>query len=74
MCTKNLKMLLALFAIVSHSHAGESCSPTEENLPIPPKGKEWRLTFSDEFNGSSIDENRWEILGDQVRKGGWWLR
>jgi len=74
MCIKTLKMILALFAIVPQSKAEELVSPSEENLPIPPEGKEWCMTFNDEFDGSNIDDTRWEILGDQERKGGWWLR
>ena len=74
MCIKNLKMIIALFAIVLHSKAEELVPPNEEKMPIPPEGKEWCMTFNDEFDGNSIDETHWEILGDEKRRGGWLLR
>ena len=30
-------------------------------LPEPPTGKEWRMVFHDEFDGTSIDTARWHV-------------
>ncbi|MGB2807108.1 MAG: hypothetical protein WBC22_05185, partial [Sedimentisphaerales bacterium] len=36
----------------------------EEYMPPVPQGKKWKLAWSDEFNGTKVDESKWEILGD----------
>jgi hypothetical protein len=46
----------------------------EKFLPPLPDGKKWKLLWSDEFNGKVIDPNNWNILGDHVRKDGYWLK
>ncbi len=42
----------------------------ERFLPPIPEGKEWRLAWSDEFEGMQIDSSKWEILGDWKRRDG----
>ncbi len=42
----------------------------QEVLPNPPAGKVWILGFYDEFDGSNIDETKWNRLGDYVRRKG----
>ena len=46
----------------------------EDGPPAPPPGQDWRLVYSDDFNGTTIDQSSWLIHGDQQRAGGWWLR
>ena len=49
-------------------------APSKEFLPPLPAGKEWKLIWNDEFDGTKLDETKWNRLGDNVRKGGWWLK
>ena len=46
----------------------------EEFMPALPEAKEWKLTWSDEFNGTKIDQSKWEILGDWKRRDGYWVK
>jgi len=45
-----------------------------EFLPPPPDGKEWKLAWSDEFDGEKLDETRWNRLGDSPRRDGYWVK
>ncbi len=46
----------------------------EPFLPPLPEGKMWKLAWSDEFDGTKIDESKWEIMGDWKRRDGYWVR
>ena len=48
--------------------------PVDVPLPPAPDGKSWKQTFVDEFDGESIDTKKWQILGDQKRKYGYWMK
>lgn len=53
----------------------EKVTPPKDNkLPALGAAKEWKLVWSDEFEGKSIDTKKWNILGDHVRKDGYWLK
>jgi beta-glucanase (GH16 family) len=43
-----------------------------DDLPSPPKGQTWKLTWADEFDGDKLDRTKWEPRPDGKRKGGWW--
>jgi len=45
-----------------------------EFLPPVPEGKTWKLAWSDEFEGTKIDESKWEIMGDWKRRGAFWVK
>ena len=46
---------------------------TYSYLPAAPKGYDWKLWFSDEFNGSSLDMTKWQhSCKDCVRRLGYW--
>ena len=61
-------MLRCLFPllIVSSLH-GE----TKDPLPELPDGKSWKLVWSDEFEGKTIDSTKWD-LPDGKRRDHWW--
>lgn len=40
-------------------------------LPPLPNGKAWKMVWNDEFNGDTIDSNKWE-LPDEKRRDHWW--
>jgi len=46
----------------------------QHELPPAPDGTEWALVWSDEFDGTAIDESKWEVLGDWERRDGWWMQ
>ena len=54
--------------------AAAQTAPSKELLPPLPAGKEWKLIWNDEFDGTKLDETKWNRLGDNVRKGGWWMK
>jgi alpha-L-fucosidase len=47
---------------------------TDELLPLLPAGKCWKLAWSDEFDGSTLDQSKWEVLGDWKRRDGFWVK
>ena len=53
-CRKNLTWAALLLA--GSLLAGE---PAAESLPPAPTGKKWKLTWGDEFEGTKLDENKW---------------
>ena len=56
------------------SASGEEKNPKKMKLPPLDQGREWRLVWSDEFNGKKIDESKWEIIGDSARRDGFWVK
>ncbi len=54
----------------------QKADPVEGAKFLPPlgDGKKWKLAWCDEFNGKTIDGDKWNILGDHVRKDGYWLK
>ena len=53
--------------------AGEQ-TKTADQLPVPPSGKQWKLAWSDEFDGAQLDETKWNRLGDWKRRDGYWVK
>ncbi len=43
-------------------------------LPPPESGKKWQLKWADEFEGSKLDESKWNRLGDWKRRDGFWVK
>jgi len=48
-------------------------SLTEDILPATPSGKKWKLVWNDEFDGTALDESKWDIP-EGKRRDGWWSR
>jgi beta-glucanase (GH16 family) len=72
---KTLSLLAAILVglALSWTVAAQTALP-KEFLPPLPAGKEWKLIRQDEFDGTKLDETKWNRLGDHVHKGGWWLK
>ena len=49
-------------------------SSTKEPLAPPPDGHQWKLVWSDEFDGAQLDETKWNRLGDSKRRDGFWVK
>ncbi len=62
--------ICALAGTVSRIHA----QVREEFMPPAGQGKTWKLAWSDEFDGTSIDTSKWEIIGDSKRRDGYWVK
>jgi type II secretion system protein G len=54
--------------------AAEALEKITSTLPPAPQGKTWTLVWHDEFDGTKLDEAKWEVMPDAPRKGGWWMR
>ncbi len=46
----------------------------EDKLPPAAAGTQWRLAWSDEFDGTTIDTNKWDVMGDWKRRDGYWVK
>jgi beta-glucanase (GH16 family) len=46
----------------------------DDLLPSAPAGKTWKVIWNDEFDGTKVDESKWDVAPDAPRKGGWWMR
>ncbi len=42
--------------------------------PKPPEGRTWKLVWHDEFDGTKLDESKWETPPDGKRRDAWWMR
>jgi beta-glucanase (GH16 family) len=67
-CLSGLVITVALEA-----EAGES-PKAQEVLPPPPSGTRWQLVWQDEFEGATLDETKWNRLGDWKRRDGFWVK
>lgn len=65
-------------ALAKQLHAGWQVAlpgaQTRSELPAPPAGKTWKLVWGDEFDGTTLDETKWDVPPDAVRRDGWWMR
>lgn len=60
--------LLVVSTLISSSVAAG------EFLPPLPQGQRWELAWSDEFNGTEIDQSKWDVMGDWKRRDGFWVK
>jgi beta-glucanase (GH16 family) len=63
----------SLSILAGFSARGQSV-PGKGMLPPAPAGKEWKLAWQDEFNGTNLDETKWNRLGDSKRRDGYWIK
>jgi hypothetical protein len=61
-------LLPLLFGLLTFSV--KASDPIDE-LPSPPKGQTWKLTWADQFDGDKLDPMKWEVP-DHKRRDGWW--
>jgi beta-glucanase (GH16 family) len=62
--------------LVALLFAGMACAaepPKEEFLPPAPEGQQWKLVWNDEFDGTELDQSKWDIP-EYKRRDAWWSR
>ncbi len=57
----------------AHFFAPPQAPSPPDTLPTPPAGKTWKLVWNDEFDGTKLDESKWDVP-EYRRRGGWWSR
>ncbi|HWR26687.1 MAG TPA: chitobiase/beta-hexosaminidase C-terminal domain-containing protein [candidate division Zixibacteria bacterium] len=53
----NTRFIILLIVSISLIIGTSTALPS--NLPAAPAGKEWKLTFNDDFNGTNVDKTKW---------------
>ncbi|MCR4412684.1 MAG: glycoside hydrolase family 16 protein [Thermoguttaceae bacterium] len=66
--------LLAAAIVVLFTLKAMPQETVQDRLPAPPSGKAWKLVWHDEFDGTTLDESRWEVPPDGKRRDGYWMR
>jgi len=54
--------------------AGVRVQGGDEFLPPLPPGQHWELAWSDEFDGTALDQSKWDVMGDWKRRDGFWVK
>ncbi|MBN2136608.1 MAG: alpha-L-fucosidase [Sedimentisphaerales bacterium] len=68
-------MFCAAAAIAAGGDQESALSTLKEGfLPPAAQGKTWKLTWSDEFNGTILDQTKWDVMGDWKRRDGYWVK
>lgn len=62
------------FCFVSRPELRAQNNDAKEFLPPLPTGKQWKLIWHDEFDGTQLDETKWNRLGDWKRRDGFWVK
>lgn len=60
----------ALLLIPQFAHGQE----LKDSLPPAPEGKTWKMVWHDEFDGTKLDETKWDIPPDDKRRDAHWMR
>lgn len=63
-----------LLSVVMILPALARAAAPEDFLPPAPEGTTWRLAWQDEFEGPTLDETKWNRLGDWKRRDGYWVK
>lgn len=70
----NLVRFTAAMSLGAFVCLGSETAKMPDPLPQPPPGKQWKLVWSDEFDGPQLDESKWNRLGDWKRRDGFWVK
>lgn len=69
------RSIASLLALVLLGGVVQGQEPSaKDKLPPPPDGKEWKLIWHDEFEGTVLDDSKWETPPNAKRRDGWWLK
>jgi beta-glucanase (GH16 family) len=68
---KVCEFLRSVYAYVSNKPKARKAVSTAPKIPTPiASSKQWRLTFDDEFNGTSLDSSKWTAQREDWLPGG----
>ena len=67
-------LFVALIGFALSSHSSAQTETPKDLLPQVPAGKQWKLIWQDEFDGTKLDETKWNRLGDWKRRDGFWVK
>src|ERR1039458_8583990 len=71
--TKLLSPSILMLGIVTSWPSLGQRESAKEFLPPGPAGPEGKLIWHDEFDGTTLDETKWNRLGDWKRRDGFWV-
>jgi beta-glucanase (GH16 family) len=63
-------LCIALFLITCQTAFAQKAD-VKDTLPAAPAGMTWKLVWNDEFDGTKIDETKWQ-MPDYKRRDGYW--
>ena len=69
-----INSILAALLLTAMPLCWAQTSAPKDSLPPPPAGKDWKLVWQDEFEGTKLDETKWNQLGDWKRRDGFWVK
>ena len=64
-------VLLVAIGLASGAAGAQAKLEPPDSLPPAPKGAVWKLVWHDEFDGTTIDTTKWEVMNCR-RRAGWW--
>ena len=69
-----LAFAAALTLALASAFASGQQNEDKDTLPSAPQGKNWKMIWHDEFDGTKLDETKWVYRPDGKRKDGWWSK
>ncbi len=63
----------ALAVVTFALAAGAAQMKPQDALPPAPAGQTWKLAWHDEFDGTTLDESKWDVP-EGKRRDAWWSR
>src|ERR1019366_4366167 len=67
-------LFVALIGFALSWHSSAQTEAPKDILPQVPAGMQWKLIWHDEFDGTKLDETKWNRLGDWKRRDGFWVK
>jgi alpha-L-fucosidase len=72
--TLSLSLLVPCLAASLRAASQTDQAAAKEWLPPLTEGQSWQLAWSDEFDGKTVDQAKWELCGDWKRRDGFWVK
>lgn len=69
-----LRCLAVVLSLFAAGCASTVRPPRPADMLPPAAGQKWKLVWHDEFDGTALDETKWNRLGDWKRRDGFWIK